>query len=139
MRAPLIDYYDEIIKDARSKIRKLNPPKPKKAKIENTNEDSINANKSETNKTTSTKNKKQEIIYWENVIVTDSTSDIKRLKFEAEITKSSLWGGLASDYGVRKAIEKIQKEAANRGCCLAYISEIDTTIYPRVKAMLYKK
>ena len=136
MRAPLIDIYTDIIKDARSKIRKLNPPKPKKPKTENKDEESA-VKKAETKKPKAVK--EPEVIYWENVIVTDSEKDVAKLKFDIAITKSSWWGGVATDYGVKRAIQKIQKAAAKRGCRAAYIKDIDVSFCPTVTAWLYKK
>jgi tetratricopeptide (TPR) repeat protein len=156
MRAPLIDIYTDVIKDARSKIRKLNPPKPKKPKTENKGEGSTakkstskkpkteNKEESSAVKKSESKNQKTskepEIIYWENVMLTDSERDVAKLKFDSAISKTSWWGGWATDYGVKKAIIKIQKAAAKRGCCAAHITEIDVSGgWPTVYALLYKK
>lgn len=140
IRAPLIDIYTDIIKDARSKIRKLNPPKPKKPKTENKDVEAT-AKKSEAKKSEAKKPKvsEPEVISWENVIVTDSERDVAKLKFDCTISKSSWWGGVATDYGIKRAIIKIQKAAAKRGCRAAYITQIEVSGWPTVTAWLYKK
>ena len=72
--------------------------------------------------------------------VTDNPYEIPRnFEFYESITKSSIWSGIATDYGVKRAVEKIQKAAASKGYILALITEIDCSFGVSVTAELYKE
>lgn len=121
---PFHESMDEVIKHARSMIRKLSPPKPKKTTDEAKPKKPASPPKP---------------ITWDKVKVTDNPNDTKRLVFDSEIKKSYWLSGWATQYGINKAVEKIQKAAAERGCCLALITDIDNSFTTVVTASLFKK
>ena len=83
--------------------------------------------------------KEPEVVYCENVYVTDNPYEVPgNFEFVEAITKGSLWSGIATDYGIQRAIEKIQKAAADKGCHLALITQVDTMFGVSISADLYR-
>lgn len=138
--------YTEGLDQARRQMSILKPKTTKKSSSQKTkatkNPETHNeSTEPKTPKKTKepTKPKEPEVVYWEDVFVTDDPSEIpSNFEFFEAITKGSLWSGIASDYGIKKAVEKIQKAAADKGCHLVLITEVNAMFGVSVSADLYK-
>ena len=85
-------------------------------------------------------NNKSNTINWQDVFVTDDETYANDFELVDTITKISGWGGtLSVGLGIDHAIKKIKKEAAKRGCCLAIITNIDTSYGTELTALIYKR
>lgn len=59
---------------------------------------------------------------WESVEITFNESDVAGLTRVGEVVGKSSWGGVASEKGGRLAIEKMKRQAADKGCPIILIT-----------------
>lgn len=74
-----------------------------------------------------------------DIMVTDNSYYVSGMQYITTITKTSGWGELASELGVKNATEMLKKEAAKRGCDVVLVTNINRGFVTSVTGRLYKR
>ena len=74
-----------------------------------------------------------------DIMVTDNSYYVSGMQYITTITKTSGWGELASELGVKEATKMLKKEAAKRGCDAVLVTNINRGYVTSVTGKLYKR
>ena len=72
-------------------------------------------------------------------MVTDNSYYVSGMQYITTITKTSGWGELASELGVKEATKILKKEAAKRDCDAVLVTNINRGYVTSVTGKLYKR
>ena len=74
-----------------------------------------------------------------DIMVTDNSYYVSGMQYITTITKTSGWGELASELGVKEATKMLKKAAAKRGCDAVLVTNINRGFVTSVTGKLYKR